>query len=77
MAFPALSPPGCVTRSWNWADQPLPALKNRTPRECARTATGRAEVDLLLKDMEHRERRVPGMPFDFSAIRRELGIGPG
>ncbi len=61
----------------DWADQPLPALDNRTPRECARTAAGRAEVDLLLTDMEHRERRVPGTPFDFSAIRRELGIGPG
>ncbi len=61
----------------DWADQPLPALNNRTPRECAKTAAGRAEVDLLLKDMEHKERRAPGAPFDFSTIRRALGIGPG
>ena len=60
----------------DWADQPLPALNNRTPRECAKTAAGRAEVDLLLKDMEHKERRAPGAPFDFSTIRRALGIGP-
>ena len=46
----------------DWADQPLPALDNRTPRECARTAAGRAEVDLLLTDMEHRE-GVGAQPF--------------
>ena len=57
-----------------WLDQPLPALNQRTPRECVRTAAGRAEVDLLLKDMEHMEQRTPGVPFDFSIIRRELGI---
>ena len=57
-----------------WLDQPLPALNHRTPRECVWTAAGRAEVDLLLKDMEHREQRAPGVPFDFSTIRRELGI---
>ena len=57
-----------------WLDQPLPALNHRTPRECVRTAAGRAEVDLLLKDMEHMEQRARGVPFDFSTIRRELGI---
>ena len=56
-----------------WLDQPLPALNHRTPRECVRTTAGRAEVDLLLKDMEHMEQRAPGVPFDFSTIRRELG----
>ena len=59
----------------DWADVPLPALGDRTPRECAQTAAGRAEVDLLLKDMENMECRTPGTPFDFSDIRRELGIG--
>ena len=39
-----------------------------------RTAAGRAQVDLLLKDMEHMEQRAPGMSFDFSTIRREVGI---
>ena len=61
----------------DWADHPLPALNNRTPRECAKTRAGRAQVDLLLKDMENRERRAPGTPFDFSTIRRALGIGSG
>ena len=34
------------------------------------TAAGRAEVDLLLKDMEHLELPAPGVPFDF---RRSAG----
>ena len=57
-----------------WLDQPLPELNHRTPRECVRTAAGRVEVDLLLKDMEQMEQRAPDVPFDFSTIRRELGI---
>lgn len=59
----------------DWPDQPLPALKGRTPRETARTAEGRAAVDDLLKDMEDEERRSPpGAAFDFSEIRRTLGL---
>ena len=60
----------------DWADRPLPGLNGRTPRECVRTAAGRRMVDLLLKDMEHREQRVQGQPFDFSTIRRDLGLAP-
>ena len=55
-------------------DRPLPALDNRTPRECLRTAAGRRQVDLLLKNMEPTEHRGPGKPFDFSTIRRDLGL---
>ncbi len=58
----------------DWADRPLPGLNDRTPRECVRTAAGRRAVDLLLKDMEHREHRSPGESFDFSILRRELGL---
>ena len=60
----------------DWADKPLPALNDRTARERVRTAAGRREVDLLLKDMEHREHRGPGEPFDFSVIRGDLGLAP-
>ena len=60
-----------------WPDIPVPALGDRTPRECARSAAGRREVDLLLKQMEHMEERASyGKPFDFSILREELGI-PG
>ena len=58
----------------DWADKPLPALKGRTPRECVRTAAGRRMVELLLKDMEHREHRSSEQPFDFSTIRRDLDL---
>ena len=60
----------------DWPDQPLPALKGRTPRETVRTAEGRAAVDDLLKDMENEEQRSPpGAAFDFSEVRRTLGLG--
>ena len=57
-----------------WLDQPLPALNLKTPRQCVQTAAGRAEVDLLLKHMEHLEQRFSDAPVDFSTLRRELGI---
>lgn len=45
------------------------------PREAARTAWGRAEVDLLLEVMENREQSLPdGSAFDFSGIREELKL---
>jgi hypothetical protein len=60
----------------DWPDQPLPALGGRTPREVVRTAKGRVEVDLLIKTMENFEHRGGGSGecFDFSGIRRELGL---
>ena len=59
----------------DWPDQPLPALNGQTPREAVRTAKGRTAVDDLLKDMENEERQSqPGAAFDFSEIRRTLGL---
>ncbi len=58
-----------------WADHPLPALGGETPRAAVRTKSGREEVDLLLKESENLEARLPaGQRFDFSRIRRELGL---
>ena len=57
-----------------WLDQPLPALQGRTPRDAARTATGRAELELVFKQMEHMENHAPGDAFDFSPLRRELRL---
>ncbi|MCK5795725.1 MAG: hypothetical protein KAI47_00965 [Deltaproteobacteria bacterium] len=58
-----------------WPDHPLPALDGATPREAIRTKAGRYEVDLLLKDCEYHEGRMPaGQRFDFSILRRELGL---
>jgi hypothetical protein len=60
-----------------WLDTPIPALGDRTPREAVRTREGKYSVDVLLKDMENQEHRLPeGDRFGFSGIRRELGLDP-
>ncbi len=59
----------------DWADQPIPALQGQTPRQAVQKKAGRDQVDLLLKDCENREARMPEeQRFDFSRLRRELGI---
>ena len=61
----------------DWADQPVPALQGKTPREAIRTAQGRAAVDVLLRDFENHEQRMPPEArFDFAEIRKDLGL-PG
>jgi hypothetical protein len=59
----------------DWIDQPLPALGGKTPRQALRTPRGRERVDVLLKDMENLETRLPaGERFDFNRIRQVLGL---
>jgi hypothetical protein len=59
----------------SWIDEPLPALRGKTPREAMRTESGREAVDQLLKGMEHREQRLPrAEAFDFTELRGELGL---
>jgi len=59
----------------DWLDEPLPALRGKTPREAAQAAAGRSAVDVLLKDMQnHEQRSATGAPFDFSTLRRELRL---
>jgi len=59
----------------DWIDHELPALGGKTPRQAVRRADGRAAVDTLLKEMENHELRgAPGQAFDFSQIRRKLGL---
>ena len=58
-----------------WIDQPIPALNGKTPRESVRSTDGRRAVDALLKHAENLEHRSnPDSPFDFTDIRRELGL---
>jgi hypothetical protein len=58
-----------------WLDESIPALGGESPRAAVRTARGREAVDLLLKEFENHEQRVPGgKPFDFAPLRRELGL---
>ena len=59
----------------DWLDQPVPALQGQTPRQAMRKKAGRDQVNLLLKDCENHEARMPeGQQFDFSTLRRELGF---
>jgi hypothetical protein len=58
-----------------WIDTPIPALGGKTPRAAARAAKSRAQVDLLLRDMENLENRGPeAARFDVRNLRRELGL---
>jgi hypothetical protein len=44
-----------MQRHWeNWLDERIPALKNQTPRQAARTEAGRERLEALLMDFEWR-----------------------
>lgn len=59
----------------DWLNRSIPALDGCTPREAAKTAQGRRELDTLLKSMENMEIQGEGDDaFDFSVLRRELGL---
>jgi hypothetical protein len=61
----------------DWADQPLPLLKGKTPRECLQTESGRqAVIDCLLEyedcDMAPEGEEAGAARFEF--LWRELGL---
>ena len=60
-----------------WPDEKLPALHGKTARQAVKTNAGRHAVEDLVRTMEnHEEReRERGKPaFDFTPLRRELGL---
>ncbi len=64
----------------NWADEPLPILDDRTPREAIQTPGGMEQVKFLLRTYEHGEaqqakaqRRAP-VSYDF--LWQSVGIKP-
>jgi tetratricopeptide (TPR) repeat protein len=60
-----------------WADERLPALGGRTPREAAGSEKGRRALEDLLRTMENAEeraRREGDVAFDFSVVRKSLGM---
>jgi hypothetical protein len=58
-----------------WLDQPLIDLGGKTPREAVRSASGRARVDVILKEIEQLEADAqPGTGMDVAPLRRELGL---
>ena len=61
-----------------WLDQPIPALKNRTPRAAARLKSARPALIELLKSLQSRQdrERLDGRPaYDTAWLWDELGIG--
>ena len=59
-----------------WLDEPVPALGGKTPREAARSKTGRAKLEALLEDFERRSGPNPFAP-PVAQLRRELGLDGG
>jgi hypothetical protein len=59
-------------------DEPIPALGNKTPRQCIKTKNGKIKVIAWLKYMENQEYRKAsqsdGIPYDFSWMWNELGL---
>jgi hypothetical protein len=59
----------------SWPDSELPALGGKTPRAAVRTKRGRAEVESLIRDMEHHSHgSLVGAAYDFDELRRALGL---
>lgn len=59
----------------NWVDDSIPALGGLTPREAAKSKSGRRKLALLLKDIEHDEQALPPEErIDVGQLRERLGI---
>jgi hypothetical protein len=58
-----------------WVDEPLPALDGHSPREALPSPQLRARLDLLVKDIENRESRLPpDERYDVGELRARLGL---
>jgi hypothetical protein len=60
-----------------WVDEAIPMLGGLTPRVAARTPRARQALEVLLKDIERDESRLPADErIDLSWLRPELGLEP-
>jgi len=58
-----------------WLDSPIPALKDQTPREAAKSNIGRERLNALLLEFEQRAAgEVQPFAPDVEALRRSLGL---
>jgi hypothetical protein len=57
-----------------WLDMSVPALKDQTPREAAKTETGRERLEALLWDFEEKGKALQSFTPDLKALRQELGL---
>lgn len=59
----------------DWVNEQIPALGGLTPREAARAPRSRADLELLLRDLEFREAQLPAEErFDMRQLRATLGL---
>jgi hypothetical protein len=60
-----------------WADQPIPALSGKTPRQASRTPAGRKSVEALLAQFKRDESRLDPKrdPSILASLRAAAGIG--
>jgi hypothetical protein len=60
----------------SWFDEPIPALKDKTPRESATTGEGRERLEALLLEYAYRNLENSSNPFnaDISYLKKELGL---
>jgi hypothetical protein len=61
----------------DWIDQPLPALKGKTPRDAAKTSEGRKDLNLVLNELEniYQHAKMRGEPyFDLNKVRKQLKL---
>ena len=63
-------------RYLTWADDEVPALGGKTPREMMKTVEGRAEVEKMVNEWENMDRGRPNAQFrfEFNLLRRHLGL---
>lgn len=58
-----------------WLNDAIPALGGKTPREAARTKSGRERLTMILDEIELTESQVPeGARFNVVKLRRALGL---
>jgi hypothetical protein len=57
-----------------WPDSPIPALGGKTPRQAMKTKKGRAEVELILREMEHFASHAGEGGMDPKRVRAALGL---
>lgn len=57
-----------------WLDTAIPALKDQTPREAAKTATGRERLEALLWQFEEQSGSLQAFAPDVKTLRQELGL---
>jgi hypothetical protein len=57
-----------------WLDTSIPALKDQTPREAVKTATGRERLEALLWQFEGQSKSLQSFAPDVKALRQELGL---